>query len=348
VRKYDITLLMILFLMVCACGQSAPTWQEQYDLGVRYLSEGNYEEAIIVFTAAIEINPKQAPAYVGRGDAYVGSGEAEEKLSLAQADYEKAIELDSTPPEAYLGLAEVYIQRGDYETALEILRKGLEKSGDNQAIADKILEIESISLETEEDSTEYFNNPLSWEEICFKGIQFENCTEEAILSAYPVDQLNGYPGVEEGLYGERSYWANLDILFSWLPNYDLFNMEYDRLGVEVAQWSGSISADCWSELEFRGIACGMNEQELYEALGMTTEGIALTESYNSIIFYVNDGACQRSNENYDFGTDMMEEKMICIIYGDIYGRDLADARRAITFWIKDGDLDKVTIDYRYK
>lgn len=30
------------------------TWQEQYDLGLRYLSEGNYEEAIIAFTAAIE------------------------------------------------------------------------------------------------------------------------------------------------------------------------------------------------------------------------------------------------------------------------------------------------------
>ena len=30
-------------------------WQEQYDLGVQYLSKGTYEEAIIVFAAAIEI-----------------------------------------------------------------------------------------------------------------------------------------------------------------------------------------------------------------------------------------------------------------------------------------------------
>ena len=34
-------------LSLAACGQSTQeTWQEQYDLGVRYLSEGNYEEAI--------------------------------------------------------------------------------------------------------------------------------------------------------------------------------------------------------------------------------------------------------------------------------------------------------------
>ena len=72
--------ILFLTLMLTACGQQArqeetvqkPTWQEQYDLGVRYLSEGNYQEAIIAFTTAIEIDPKQAPAYVGRGDAYWG------------------------------------------------------------------------------------------------------------------------------------------------------------------------------------------------------------------------------------------------------------------------------------
>lgn len=34
---------LALVLGLCACTQSATaTWQEQYDLGVRYLSEGNY------------------------------------------------------------------------------------------------------------------------------------------------------------------------------------------------------------------------------------------------------------------------------------------------------------------
>ena len=61
-------LIATILLYLAACGVSGPTWQEKYDLGVRYLSEGNYEEAIIAFTAAIEIDPKQASAYVGRGD----------------------------------------------------------------------------------------------------------------------------------------------------------------------------------------------------------------------------------------------------------------------------------------
>ena len=39
-------LLVVVLLLVglCACEQSTEAqWREQYDLGVRYLSEGNYE-----------------------------------------------------------------------------------------------------------------------------------------------------------------------------------------------------------------------------------------------------------------------------------------------------------------
>ena len=64
-RAIGAMLSVILLFGLCACGkkETAATWQEQYDLGVRYLSEGNYEEAIIAFTAAIEIDPKN-PRYI--------------------------------------------------------------------------------------------------------------------------------------------------------------------------------------------------------------------------------------------------------------------------------------------
>ena len=69
----------IICVTFLACGQkaateAAPTWQEQYDLGVRYLSEGNYEEAILAFTAAIEIDPKKADAYLGMAEVYIAQG----------------------------------------------------------------------------------------------------------------------------------------------------------------------------------------------------------------------------------------------------------------------------------
>ena len=142
--KKIIGICLIFCLLLCACGQSAQAkWQEQYDLGVRYLSEGNYEEAIIAFTAAIDIDPKRSEGFIGRGDAYALSGDTEDNLSAAQADYEAAIALDETLPGAWLGLADVYIRQGDYDKALETLREGLDKTGGDQSIADKIEEMES-------------------------------------------------------------------------------------------------------------------------------------------------------------------------------------------------------------
>jgi len=146
-------LLCAMLICLAACGQKAPTWQEQYDLGVRYLSEGNYEEAIIAFTAAIDIDPKQAPAYVGRGDAYIGSGETEENLAAAQTNYEKAIELDETNVEAYLGLANVHIYRENYEKAIEILKQGLESTENDSRIADKLVLLEELVASSNDPSS---------------------------------------------------------------------------------------------------------------------------------------------------------------------------------------------------
>ena len=98
-RICGLLLAACLVLGLCACGQKAPegpTWQEQYDLGVKYLSEGNYEEAIIAFTAAIEIDPKR--------------------------------------PEAYIGLADVYTAQGDLDKAAEILNQALDTIGENDAL----------------------------------------------------------------------------------------------------------------------------------------------------------------------------------------------------------------------
>lgn len=150
--KKIVALLLIFSLSLCGCASNSATtvngadkehimtWQEQYDLGVRYLSEGNYEEAIIAFTAAIEIDPKQAPAYAGRGDAYNGVAQLsmtsiEEDAELTEdaasaynnaiADYLKALDLDGSVTELYKKAAEVYVQLGDTEAAVEILERGI-------------------------------------------------------------------------------------------------------------------------------------------------------------------------------------------------------------------------------
>ena len=137
-RLGNFLLALLLLVSVSACGPKAPTWQEQYDLGVRYLEDGDYEEAIIAFTAAIEIDPKRAEAYVGRGDAYVLSGDSRGNLRAARADYEKALELDETLAAAYLGLVDVYIRQEKFEKAADILRQGADLAEDREELLEKI------------------------------------------------------------------------------------------------------------------------------------------------------------------------------------------------------------------
>lgn len=93
--KQKILLLMmsaVLLLSLVACGGvNLEEWQAQYDLGIKYLNEGSYEEAIIAFTKAIEIDSKSAPSYVGRADAYSALAEITEDMMQTIEYYEKAI-----------------------------------------------------------------------------------------------------------------------------------------------------------------------------------------------------------------------------------------------------------------
>lgn len=111
-KALSTVLFCIMLSALSACSADTPTWQEQYDLGVRYLSEGNYEEAIIAFTAAIEIDPKR--------------------------------------PEAYAGAADVYEVLGDMEQRKAILEKGIEATGDTE-LMERLEKLDLLSDKTDGD-----------------------------------------------------------------------------------------------------------------------------------------------------------------------------------------------------
>lgn len=85
-------------------GGAGKNLAKQLDLGNRYLEEMDYEQAVIAFTKAIEIDPMSV--------------------------------------DAHLGLVEAYIRQGDFETALEAAEKGYDLTGD-QRLKEKIDMIES-------------------------------------------------------------------------------------------------------------------------------------------------------------------------------------------------------------
>lgn len=110
---FVLCLVMAFAPMLLACDHS-PDWQEQYDLGIRCLQEGRYEEAILAFNAVIEINPNLADAYRMRAVAYEEAAQlqedeavAEEYQKKAREDREKAQELDPEPQVTTATTAEV-------------------------------------------------------------------------------------------------------------------------------------------------------------------------------------------------------------------------------------------------
>ena len=99
-RVFSLLLALVLTLGLCACGDSSAKWQEQYDLGEHYLTDGSYEEAILAFRAAIEIDPRR--------------------------------------PEPYLLLSEVYLGGDDYDAAVAILRQGAEAIPDSEELRTRL------------------------------------------------------------------------------------------------------------------------------------------------------------------------------------------------------------------
>lgn len=110
-----VLLISIFLYMVVFGGVDRIRLSRLCDLGDRYLSELDFEQAVASYQAAIEIDPKCE--------------------------------------EAYLGLAEVYIEQGEYEKAAEILEAGLAQI-DSETIRSKLDEVEEMLAERERPAEE--------------------------------------------------------------------------------------------------------------------------------------------------------------------------------------------------
>ncbi len=145
VRDWKRWLMLVLSVfMLTACSWCVEQQvAKQLELGQRYLLEERYEEAIVAFSKAIELDPKSVEAYLGRAESYSKLSEAEENLTLALADYERVRELDADNKEAFLGIADIYLLRGDYEAVLEILKDGTEMVPEDEQMSERLSEIET-------------------------------------------------------------------------------------------------------------------------------------------------------------------------------------------------------------
>lgn len=93
----------------------------QYHIGEIYRFQGLTDKSSAAYEASIQIDPNYAPAYLGRGRAYLMLSAP--KVNKARQSFEKAVELDPRLFEAYYELANIALEAGDPDGALAYLAR---------------------------------------------------------------------------------------------------------------------------------------------------------------------------------------------------------------------------------
>jgi hypothetical protein len=249
----------VIMLFLTACGQREPkqesdlSWQEQYDLGVRYLSEGNYEEAIIAFTAAIEIDPKQ--------------------------------------PEAYIGIADAYIAQGDTAAAKKALEDGLSACGENEALQAKLQELDtSDDTEPQGEYAEYYTtNLIRPQELTINGVPFWEASVSDAEAVYPGGE--NVPASEDNPY-EWYEWYNAFVYGTTGMKYGCLSAEYDDGGtIHILAYDSFLSKGIEGfSTEVRGLQCGQTLSDVVTNLGLTDAAAAeIAQVSNTFIAIDADG-----------------------------------------------------------
>lgn len=136
-----LAVLLLVLALFTACTSSAQKAAQQLELGRKYLTEQNYAEAVVAFTEAIQLDPNNIDAYMGRAEAY----KALQKYEEAADDYSTVIEKTTDQPYtqalAYQGRADLYEQteewakaESDYRALLPLLdTEGAKNAADDEA-----------------------------------------------------------------------------------------------------------------------------------------------------------------------------------------------------------------------
>ena len=163
-----VVVVLAVILMVVFSGGGKNSLQSQLDLGQKYMQEGNYEQAVAAYLAAIEIDDRCTDAYIGAARAYEAMGDVDSAVSILTAGLEKTgdseletileeivfasgvyiIDLENqsdremaeqlyqyilqNPDDArgYAEFAEFYLGMGELEAAKDVANTGYDRTGD--------------------------------------------------------------------------------------------------------------------------------------------------------------------------------------------------------------------------
>jgi tetratricopeptide (TPR) repeat protein len=122
----NIILFIAVVMVLAGCGPSLEQKKEEsgihYRMGVVYLNDGNFTEALKELTVAIEAYPDEPSYHNALGLAYFAKGMNKE----AREHMRDAIKLDPKLSEAHVNLAAIYLVEENWDGAISESRLALE------------------------------------------------------------------------------------------------------------------------------------------------------------------------------------------------------------------------------
>jgi len=135
----SLILIVALPLALFACGTPVAIPNPPLVMGEKYLSDLDYEQALLQFDQAIIIEPKNPRGYLGKADALLHL-DRQEDAAAALGDGVKAVprgqreplrlaltEVEKSSVNGYIGIASAYNKMGWREIALALLRRVCEE-----------------------------------------------------------------------------------------------------------------------------------------------------------------------------------------------------------------------------
>jgi TonB family protein len=110
------------------------------------IGKGEFELAVNDYTKAIELNPKDAAAYLNRGRALSNK----KSFDLAILDYEKTIELNPKESTAYSNRAEVFEKKGKIQQAIGDYQKAVELDANNESAKNNLKRLQDEQAKIEQ------------------------------------------------------------------------------------------------------------------------------------------------------------------------------------------------------
>lgn len=95
--------------------------------GIYLLKEEKYNEAIIIFDEALNLDQKKTKAFIGKGQALFGLNKIKESIE----EYDKALNIEPNNINAIYSKANSLMKSGQKQEALELYQKGNDLNEEN-------------------------------------------------------------------------------------------------------------------------------------------------------------------------------------------------------------------------